>query len=175
MKSVCIIGKGAGWELAPPTSEAECWGITQLNLRRPVNRVIDMNDYSLWGEKEASEAKESRRLAQENGIPYIDLDEYPLEIIIDAFKTDYFNSTVDYAIALAIYEDYEKIDFYGVNMANLTEYSYQKPGVEFWIGIAKGRGTEVNVHGSMSTILKTGDGLLYGYGIKQKGNLWLSD
>ena len=165
---VNIIGKGQGWENAPV--EGETWGITQLILRRPVKRVIDMNDYSLWGPVEAEEARLSRIKAMDLGIPYIDLENYPLQEIIDYFATDYFSSTVDYAIALAIYERFSEINLYGVNMSNLSEYSYQKPGVDFWCGVAIGKGINLKSHSPISTIMKTRDGLLYGYGLKQEMN-----
>jgi hypothetical protein len=165
---VVIIGKGSGWEDAP--HKGECWGITQLLLRRPVTRVIDMNDYSLWGEQEAREAQQARAKAADNGIPYIDLKTYPLDGIMEFFHTDYFSNTVDYAIALALYEQFTEIDLYGVNMANPGEYSYQKPGVDFWCGMSKGMGVSVRSFGRMSTIMQTQDAKLYGYGYPQTLN-----
>ena len=160
-----IIGKGMGWENAP--RDGESWGITQLILRRPVDRVIDMNDYSLWGPVEAEEAAQARQLAGKRNVEYIDLETYPLRAVIERFKTDYFSSTVDYAIALALLEGYTKLDLYGVNMANATEYAYQKPGADFWCGVAKGMGVEISVHGAWSSLMKTQDNLLYGYGTLQ--------
>jgi len=164
---VTIIGKGDGWDKAP--TEGECWGVTQLNLRRPVTRVIDMNDYSLWGEVEAREALESRQKALDDNIPYIDLMSYPLRKIVDYFGTDYFSNTVDYTLAMAIYEGFKEIDLYGVNMAVDSEYAYQKPGVDFWCGVALGKGIKVNVHGKESTIMLTQTGFLYGYKYPQRG------
>ena len=160
-----IIGKGKGWEDAP--MDGESWGITQLILRRPVNKVIDMNDYSLWGEREAKEAELAKQEALRLGVEYVDLYSYPLSYVMERFKTDYFSSTVDYAIALALFEGHREIDLYGVNMANTGEYAYQKPGADFWCGVAKGMGVDLNVHGAMSSLMRTKDNLLYGYGIKQ--------
>ena len=165
MKEVNIIGKGSGWDDAP--TSGECWGITQLICRRPVTRVSDVNDYSLWGPVEAMEAEAARGLAKYSGIEYTDLKNYPLDQVIQRFKTDYFNSTVDYAIALALYEGYNDIHLWGVNMINNEEYRYQKSGVEFWCGVAKGMGCNIEIHGKLSGIMKTKDGNLYGYGIKQ--------
>jgi len=166
---VAIIGKGAGWELAP--MDGESWGITQLCLRRPVSLTIDMNVYDdgRWGDEQAREADAARQYCLDHAIPYIDLATYPIDDIIGHFGTDYFTNTVDYALALAIYRGYRAIDMYGVNMATFGEYAYQKPGVEFWTGMAMGRGIKVNVHGSLSVILKSRDGLLYGYDRRQ---LW---
>jgi hypothetical protein len=164
--NVSIVGKGRGFENAP--YEGNVWGITQVNLFIPVSMVIDMNDYSLWGLKEAEDAKASKRIAEANGIPYIDRSNYPLENVINYFGVDYFSNTVDYALALAIFQKYEYIDLYGINMELDTEYAYQKAGVEFWIGQAMGRGIKVVPHGEHTTILKTRDGLLYGYGTPQR-------
>jgi hypothetical protein len=164
---ITIIGKGTGWELAPLSGET--LGITQLILRRLVARVIDMNDYSLWGEAELAEAIKARKVANDLSIPYIDRENYPLQKIIKKFGTDYFSSTADYAIALCIDEGYTEIDLYGVNMSDSGEYAYQKPGVDFWCGMAMGRGIKVNVFGRESRIMKTRDNKLYGYGIPQGG------
>lgn len=159
MKKVTIIGKSKGWEDAPKDGEA--WGLTQLNLRRDVSRVIDMNDYSLWGPIEAQEAAASRKRAREKGIPYIDLESYPIEKVRGRFGTSYFTSTLDYALALALYEDFQRIDLYGC--ALLTEYAWQKPGADFWCGYAFGLGRRIEVHG-ISSIMTTRDNKMYGYG-----------
>jgi hypothetical protein len=172
MKSLTIIGKGSGWENAPAVSrEADCWGITQLILRRPVDLVIDMNVYDdgRWGEQARRDAENARLKAKQLNVPYIDLATYPLDEIIAHFKTDYFGSTVDYALALAIYRGYEVMNLYGVNLANPGEYAYQKPSAEFWLGMAMGRGIKVTIHGDHSSLMKTRDRKLYGYDTKQKG------
>lgn len=57
----------------------------------------------------------------------------------------YFTSSVCYAIALAIHQGYERIELYGVDMANNTEYIYQRDGIALWFGIALGRGIEVYI------------------------------
>jgi hypothetical protein len=164
--NISIVGKGSGFEDAP--CEGEVWGITQVILSVPVSMVIDMNDYSLWGEQEAEDARAARLLAGKLRIPCIDRGNYPLKDIIDYFNVDYFSNTVDYALALAIFKGATEINLYGVNMKNETEYAYQKPGVEFWVGMAMGKGIKVIPHGEHTTILKTRDGLLYGYGTPQR-------
>jgi hypothetical protein len=162
---VVIVGKGKGCADAP--LEGETWGICQCLRRRIFKRIIDMNDYSLWGATEAKADKLSRQAAAKNGIPYVDLTNYPIKEVVSYFGVDYFTNTVDYALALAIYEGFTEIDLYGVNMAWESEYEFEKPGVEFWTGQAMGRGIKVTVFGRESTILKTRDGLLYGYGKPQ--------
>lgn len=165
---VNIIGRGTGWESAPCDELA--WGVTLINLKRDVDLVIDMNVYEdgRWGELERLGAIQSRDKAKQDNVPYIDLKTYPIDTIIKFFKTDYFSNTVDYAIALAIYKGYTEIGLYGINMLKGSEYSYQKAGVEFWIGQAMGRGIAVTNNSPISAILKTKTGKMYGYDREQK-------
>lgn len=165
---VNIIGRGTGWENAP--CDELTWGVTLINLKREVDLVIDMNVYEdgRWGELERLGAIESREKAVSCGTPYVDLNTYPVDEIVKFFGTDYFSNTVDYAIALAIYKGFTEIGLYGINMLKGSEYSYQKAGVEFWIGQAMGRGIKVINHSPISTILKTKTGKMYGYDREQK-------
>jgi hypothetical protein len=125
-----------------------------------------MNDYTLWGPVQARDAERSRAKAQIDGIPYIDRDNYPLGEVVKKFHTNYFGSTVDYALALAIYEGADEIDLYGVQMLIPTEYGYQKPSGDFWCGVAIGSGIKLSVLGD-SSLMRTRDGKLYGYGTPQ--------
>jgi len=72
---------------------------------------------------------------------------YPLEEIKEKFLADtnvlYFTSTVAYAIALALYLEYDRIEIYGVEMETDTEYRYQRAGVGYWVGLATGAGVDV--------------------------------
>jgi hypothetical protein len=54
-----------------------------------------------------------------------------------------FTSTFDYMMALAIYEGVERVRLIGVEMESETEYSYQRPGMAFWLGVAVARRVEV--------------------------------
>lgn len=88
---------------------------------------------------------------------------FPLnEIIADLFgdykPIPYVTSSVSYALALAVYLKYKKIEVYGVEMETNTEYGHQRIGVAFWIGIAIGRGIEIDFHSD--SILNAP---LYGY------------
>lgn len=99
---------------------------------------------------------------------------YPIDEVCAALLQDfrqgvepqlrrYFTSTVAYALAMAIFQEYERILIYGIEMGSNTEYFFQRPCVLFWIGLALGRGIEVD--------FVSGDGIfdvpLYGY----EGNL----
>ena len=173
-KVINIVGKGTGWENAP--YEGEVWGATQLILYRWVSRLIDMNDYSddKWGLDKTFLAKQAEEKATKDNIPVTDLDNYPIDEIVKYFGTDFFSNTIDYMIALAIYEGATEINIYGCSMETSEEYQYQRPGLHFWIGQAMGRGIKVRIMGkrcnllkvdnSRTTIwLKATNGLMYGY------------
>jgi len=70
---------------------------------------------------------------------------YPLRRIIERFGTEFFNSTIDYMIAYALYKGYNHIKLYGVDMTTKQEYWLQKGGIEYWIGYARGLGAKVDV------------------------------
>jgi hypothetical protein len=70
---------------------------------------------------------------------------YPLDQMIAQFRRDYFHSTVDYMLALAISEGFEDIGVWGIDMAHDSEYEHQKPSGSYWIGVAEGRGIRVTL------------------------------
>jgi hypothetical protein len=164
---VNIIGKGKTWVDAPLNEYS--WGITQLFLRRSVDLVIDMNVYEdlRWGLQEKTEAERVKKRCEDENIPYIGLENYPIKAVMERFETDYFSSTLDYAIALALYEKYSEINLYGCTMS-FSDYGKLKCGCDFWCGYAKGLGAKVIVHGE-TTVMKTTDGKVYGYDYPQGG------
>lgn len=71
----------------------------------------------------------------------------------------YFSSSLSMMIAMAAMMDYKRIELYGFEMASGSEYSYQKPNAEFWIGLLKGLGYDIYIP-KRAPILK---GELYAY------------
>lgn len=63
--------------------------------------------------------------------------------VIDTTDEPYLSSSIAYEIALAIYEGFEEIHLYGVDLVTDAEYAWQKPGVEFLLGWAAGHGVKV--------------------------------
>lgn len=77
----------------------------------------------------------------------------------------YYTNSVAWMLALAIYEGATEIALYGVDMAQhgiglKSEYAYQRPSVELWLGIAAGKGIKVTIP-KESDLLKTPH--LYGF------------
>jgi hypothetical protein len=93
---------------------------------------------------------------------------YPLEEVVRELRSDNFTNGIDYMLAYAIYTGvFTDIDLYGINMAMGSEYEWEKPGCDFWLGMAKGRGIRVAVKSNVTLLMKPRDGMLYGYRKRQ--------
>jgi len=53
-----------------------------------------------------------------------------------------FSSTFNYQLAQALYENVDRIEFYGIEMLVGGEYIYQREAMAFWLGKADGMGVE---------------------------------
>lgn len=94
---------------------------------------------------------------------------YPFDEIVAEFLSGFrndkeeiikvFTSSMEYMVALAIYQGRKEIRFYGVEAASGTEYERQRAGISFWIGLALGKGIKIIRH-SRSMLLNS---KLYGY------------
>jgi hypothetical protein len=198
---VIVLGKAAGWEEAPffyEDAKVQTWGLNTHILSRPLDICFEPHDVEWWMENwnqirswhkpERGYPKHIEKV-NEHAIPYLTLkhydfiptsEAYPVEEICNHFGIDYFTGGIDYMVAYAIWKGVAKIDIYGVHTTKDDEYEYQKPSLEFWIGVAIGRGIKIKVHGP-TTLLKTmyrgkihtndgknPDGLRYGYFTKQR-------
>lgn len=69
---------------------------------------------------------------------------YPIGEMIEKFGR-YFTNTISYMIAYAIEAGATDIMLTGVDMAAIDEYGSQRPSCEYLLGIAKGRGINVEI------------------------------
>lgn len=80
---------------------------------------------------------------------------FPLEQAFRHFSLDgvkpnrYFTNTISYMLALAIMEGFTEIGIYGVDMmmggGAGSEYGWQRPSCEYFVGVAQGRGITVHI------------------------------
>jgi hypothetical protein len=182
-KEVYLLGKGDGWpEIKNVPKGSIIYGVNDACLRTPeVTHTFHMHDLKDFGKAGVTESSTKLMKLHCEKYPkmplytvrrYKDFPEailYPLEEIIDHFKLPipYFTSGPEYMIAWAIREGFEDIYLYGLNMTVEKEYIDQKPGMEFWVGIALGKGIRVHLQHEQTSILKTRDSNLYGYLMKQ--------
>jgi len=92
--------------------------------------------------------------------PRNEINAWTLAMFGPEAEVDYFTSTPGQMIVTAIFEGYGEIQLYGIDLLQAEEYAYQRPGAEYWIGIARGLGIKVLVPPS-SAILKAN--YVYGY------------
>lgn len=72
---------------------------------------------------------------------------YPIEEVVEYFDTKYFNNTISYMIAYALYKHptMTELALIGVDMAGDGEYAHQRPCCEFYLGYARARGVQIHI------------------------------
>jgi hypothetical protein len=169
-KIINIIGRGIGAEDAPKGIES--WGVNIVMLRRELDVGFDMHEDGKMTDEQMERRRQVIPWMAAKGIPVYAVHaipgttyrRYPIEKVIQKFKTGYFSNAVCYMIALALLEGVDKLNFYGVvHLRTHEEYAIQKPAVDYWMGRAEQMGVECYVHGDYSEIGRTEDGLAYGY------------
>ncbi len=111
---------------------------------------------------------------QEKLPPIVNSVRYPIEAVIKAIGVekdpyangDYFQSSIAYMLALAIYKQYEEIHMYGVDLITTEEYGDQKPNAEYLIGMARGMGIRVFIPENAALVKS-----IYRYGYDEGPNL----
>ncbi len=93
--------------------------------------------------------------------------QYPMKEIGDLVGrtrqgTPYLESSIAYMLALAIYEKVDRVAIFGVDLHCETEYAYQRPNLEYLIGLARGKGIKVYIP-PQSTLLTHEKGVPYGF------------
>ena len=76
--------------------------------------------------------------------------------------TPYLESSIAYMMALAILEKVDRIGIWGVDLHCESEYVYQRPNLEYLIGLARGKGIKVFIP-PQSALLSHANGKLYGF------------
>jgi len=57
----------------------------------------------------------------------------------------FFRSSFSWMLGLAMYEGFEEISLFGIEMGEATEYAYQQLSFAYLIGLARGTGIKVNI------------------------------
>lgn len=163
MKSVIILGCGQSRVLCP--WDDEVWAVNNAYKQwgRYVNKIFLVHKQVLqsdgspmfnWEDMNKSGAE----IISLWEIPGLNAKPYPYERIFE--YSNYMTNTICYMMAYAIDQGYEKIRLYGVDMKEGGEYYLEKAGLEFWLGVCKGKGIEFYIAPG-STLLKTPSGVPY--------------
>tara|TARA_R110001583_G_scaffold78420_1_gene212583 strand:- start:270 stop:947 length:678 start_codon:yes stop_codon:yes gene_type:complete len=156
----------------------EIWGINCIGgiihvdrtfMMDPVSRFIDTeNAGSQTGIAREFLAKNTAPIyscVEHPDFPAIEL--YPLEKIAKATGLCYFNNTVAYAMAYAVWKKVEKICLFGIDFTykNVNMAESGRACVEFWCATAISRGIKIEIahrSGLMDTNVPDNE-KLYGY------------
>lgn len=185
-RKVCIVGFAkTSRDLALYDSpEWEIWGVNDAwSFAHRADRWFEIHSTWIY-EWELRRAKGHvdwlRSFGEAGGIVYL-IDErvdlpkavrYPFETVVAALWPErategdhrtsrpYLTSSISYMQALAIAEGFTEIAIVGVDMAADSEYEIQRPGCEYLIGLAKGRGIRVWLPETCGLL----EGPLYGRG-----------
>jgi hypothetical protein len=110
----------------------------QYRLVKYRNWLRQKHDFPIYMQKQYKSFPASVRY------PVEDVNKYIFGKLLRGDEINlYYTSSFSYMLGLAIYEGVSRVEIYGVDMTNDTEYNYQKPGGELMIGVALGHGIEV--------------------------------
>lgn len=155
-KDIIILGYSGTANECP--FDAETWGVNQAGKYHPGKKV----NYCFAFDKLPSEyITEMKAIA-----PIISWQDYgdiryPIKRIIREFRINYFVNTVCYMLAYAIFNEAERIGIYGGDTFLGATWQRESKGIEFWLGIAHGRGIELRLP-PKSELLRSMQGRIYG-------------
>lgn len=111
-----------------------------------VRRIYEIHEVAFKREKYVQSLLDSGiDLVMAKGTPYDGAREFDFERSKRLIGRTYLTSTMAYMISDAISEGYKEIDLYGITLTADSEYFFQRPGMEWWIGFAQGLGIKVRV------------------------------
>jgi hypothetical protein len=159
-KKVAILGTVPHKLQAPfDNDEFEIWAIAHACLGDPLKKVDRIFEIHKWDEV----VKWGSPVAWEKLFPTVPVyirekrDDvpnsisFPFEKLADKYKIFddrnecMMTNSISWMIGLALDEGFEEIHVYGVNMSHSSEYGFQKPSCEYYLGLAKGMGVKIFV------------------------------
>jgi hypothetical protein len=168
-KKVAILGTVPHKLQAPfDNDEFEIWAIAHACLGDPlkrVDRIFEIHKWDevvKWGSPQAWEKlhpeapvyllKENiEKFSKDEHFPKAEVRAFPFDELAKKFQMFehrnecYFTNSISEMVALAIDEEFDEIHIYGVNMSHASEYSFQKPSCEYYLGLARGMGKKIFV------------------------------
>lgn len=143
-KSVKILGTGPSLSLLKINPGDEIWAVSDLGIPELIPYIT-----LFFGMHEHDQDKFKNNINQHN---------YPLAEIVREYESPYFTNSISYMIAYAIYNNYAKIELFGVDMSARDEYINQRGSVMYWVGFARAKGIGVEISSGVDK-----PWFLYGY------------
>ena len=180
---VAIVGLGGSYadyiaaRVASQTFD-EVWGINCIGAIIHVDRTFMMDPVSRFIDTEnaGSQTGIAREFLSKNKRPiyscqtnkkFPKIESYPLEEVVKSTGYCYFNNTVAYAVAYAIWKKTTKLCLYGIDFTykNVNMAESGRACVEFWCAIAASKGIKLEIahrSGLLDTNVPDNE-KLYGY------------
>lgn len=177
MKTVVLVGRSAPF--ADKLDGAELWGVnTTYRIEPNLSRVYHLDSFDEWPERERPQviaeldALDVPVVCQQPHPLIRKSEAFPIQQVIDFFGVIYYTSTLAYMIADAIRLGFERIVVHRLlRFPHSLEYIEQKSCMDFWCGVALGRGVTLTVSEDSSvTRPYPWQPALYGY-VKQENGL----
>lgn len=179
---IYICGTGAGWQLIPKETDATIYclndyiRVERYGIKPDILFIMDILDEKPQIVSGVDDIQDVIKRINDMKVPLIAPFKYeeiplseafPLDEYVERFGQPYFLNTISYMIAYALLQGAKEIELFGINQASSSEYFYEKPSVEYLLGIAIGMGVKVAIHGDKSEVLsnkrRLGGNILYGY------------
>ncbi len=188
VKKVCIVGFAPSWKEAKWEDESyEIWCLNEMYKRSDqVPKFRATRWFEIHNRNSASKSiEEHQAWLKSCPVPLYMWDKYddlpnsvkfPKDEIVAWLRdkghsgAGYFTNSISWMVALAMYEGYEEIQLVGVDMANDSEYGWQRPSCEYFIGLAEGMGIKFYIPPA-SDLLKCTQ--LYGFESDNKNRVWM--
>jgi len=186
-KKVAIVGTSMSWMKAPYEDESvEIWGVNNgfINLGdKRKTRWFDVHtiehredgrwyrrwDHNFRGQTVGDYIEDLKKLEcpvymQQEWPEIPNSKRFPIEQVTGYFGS-YITNSIAMQFAYALTEGFGEIQLWGIDMSHGTEWAYQRPNCEYFIGLAVGLGVKVLVPDE-SDLLKTL--YIYAYGERDK-------
>ena len=171
VKKIALIGTAPTVRHAPWSDPSwEIWAhASAARLCKRVDRYFDLHPEHVFSEARKNGQANYHAWLKSLTTPVYMQDRYPTipasvrypkERILAEFPR-YFSSTFAWMVALALTEGATHLGVFGIHYQFGSEYAEQRPGAEFWLGLAAGRGVQI-VNPEGSPLLRE-PARLYGY------------
>lgn len=180
LRKIACLGGASSLKYTPWTDPTwELWAHASCRhlCKRDPDLLFDMHPPELWRDpkKKTWDPKYLTWLTT-NRVPimmqnvYPDVPgsmKYPFETMITEFPRGYMTNHLAYMVALALMEGVTHLAVFGCDYNTNSEYGPQRGSAEYWLGVAEGRGVQVQIAPLCDLLNKPS--LLYGYESHPKG------
>lgn len=166
---VAIIGLSTRTHHLAPWDDPtwEKWGLPWDDFGwTRMSRLFEMHDQRLLDSKHSKRCVHYAERLKDCPILYMqeareNAIQYPFDEVGETVGQAYWNSSIAYALALAIHEGAQEISIFGVDMDGTDEYFYQRPNLEYLVGVARGKGIKVHIPDESPLCKFQGEGVFF--------------